>query len=72
MREGQTEIRRENLRNSSAVTVRSFAHPFAILIATLLCMFGSLLGLLVIGQTLNISSFTRIIIVVGIVHKIGS
>ncbi|MBI2685560.1 MAG: efflux RND transporter permease subunit [Acidobacteria bacterium] len=134
--EGQTEIRRENLRNLSAVTARlerrdlgsamkeiqerlprevklppgtdieygglyqiqresflgltqvlimstilifiilvfefrSFAHPFAILIATLLCTFGSLLGLLVTGQTLNISSFMGIIMVVGIVHKNG-
>ncbi len=136
MQEGQTEIRRENLRNLSAVTARlerrdlgsamkeiqerlpkevklppgteieygglyqiqkesflgltqvllmsivlifiilvfefrSFAHPFAILIATLLCTFGSLLGLLVTGQTLNISSFMGIIMVVGIVHKNG-
>ncbi|MEQ1945952.1 MAG: efflux RND transporter permease subunit [Bryobacteraceae bacterium] len=136
MQEGQTEIRRENLRNLSAVTARlerrdlgsamkeiqqrlpkevnlppgtdieygglyqiqqesflgltqvllmsivlifiilvfefrSFAHPFAILLATILCTFGSLLALLVTGQTLNISSFMGVIMVIGIVHKNG-
>lgn len=50
---------------------RSFAHPFAILLATVLCTFGSLLALLVTGQTLNISSFMGIIMVIGIVHKNG-
>ncbi|MDZ4799288.1 MAG: efflux RND transporter permease subunit [Bryobacteraceae bacterium] len=136
MQEGQTEIRRENLRNLSSVTARllrrdlgsaiqeiqerlpkevklppgtnieygglyqiqkesflgltqvllmsmvlifvilvfefrSFAHPFAILLATLLCTFGALLALLLTGQTLNISSFMGIIMVIGIVHKNG-
>lgn len=136
MLEGQTEIRRENLRNLSAVTARlekrdlgsamkeiqerlpkeiklppgteveygglyqiqkesflgltqvlgmsiilifiilvfefrSFAHPFAILLATILCTFGSLLALQLTGQTLNISSFMGIIMVIGIVHKNG-
>lgn len=136
MQEGQTEIRRENLRNLSAVTARlerrdlgsamkeiqerlpkevtlppgtdieygglyqiqresflgltqvllmsivlifiilvfefrSFAHPFAILLATILCTFGSLLALRVTSQTLNISSFMGIIMVIGIVHKNG-
>lgn len=136
MQEGQTEIRRENLRNLSAVTARlerrdlgsamkeiqqrlskevnlppgteveygglyqiqresflgltqvllmsivlifiilvfefrSFAHPFAILLATILCTFGSLLALLLTGQTLNISSFMGVIMVIGIVHKNG-
>jgi CzcA family heavy metal efflux pump len=50
---------------------RSFAHPFAILIATVLCTFGSLLALLVTGQTLNIASFMGLIMVIGIVHKNG-
>ena len=50
---------------------RSFAHPFAILLATLLCTFGSLLALHLTGQTLNISSFMGIIMVIGIVHKNG-
>ncbi len=50
---------------------RSFAHPFAILLATVLCTFGSLLALLITGQTLNISSFMGIIMVIGIVHKNG-
>ena len=136
MQEGQTEIRRENLRNLSAVTARlerrdlgsamqeiqrrlprelklppgtdieygglyqiqqesfrgltqvllmsiilifiilvfefrSFAHPFAILLATILCTFGSLLALMATNQTLNISSFMGIIMVIGIVHKNG-
>jgi CzcA family heavy metal efflux pump len=50
---------------------RSFAHPFAILLATVLCTFGSLLALLVTGETLNIASFMGVIMVIGIVHKNG-
>jgi multidrug efflux pump subunit AcrB len=50
---------------------RSFSHPVAILVATLLCGFGSLLALWVTGSTLNISSFMGMIMVVGIVHKNG-
>ena len=50
---------------------RSFAHPFAILLATILCTFGSLLALQITHQTLNISSFMGIIMVIGIVHKNG-
>ena len=136
MEEGQSEIRRENLRNMSAVTARlegrdlgsamneiqarlfkevrippgtdiefgglyqiqresflgltqvllgsillifiilvfefrSFSHPIAILVATVLCTSGSLLALWVTGTTLNISSFMGAIMVVGIVHKNG-
>ncbi len=50
---------------------RSFSHPIAILVATLLCSFGALLALKLTGQTLNISSFMGAIMVVGIVHKNG-
>jgi multidrug efflux pump subunit AcrB len=50
---------------------RSFSHPIAILVATLLCSFGALLALLVTRQTLNICSFMGAIMVVGIVHKNG-
>ncbi|MBS1788676.1 MAG: efflux RND transporter permease subunit [Acidobacteria bacterium] len=50
---------------------RSFSHPIAILIATILCGFGALLALWLTGQTLNISSFMGAIMVVGIVHKNG-
>lgn len=50
---------------------RSYSHPLAILAATLLCTFGSLLALFLAGQTLNISSFMGVIMVVGIVHKNG-
>lgn len=50
---------------------RSFSHPIAILIATVLCTSDSLLALLVTNTTLNISSFMGIIIVVGIVRKNG-
>ncbi|MBI1749668.1 MAG: efflux RND transporter permease subunit [Acidobacteria bacterium] len=50
---------------------RSFSHPIAILVATMLCSFGALLALYVTGQTLNISSFMGAIMVVGIVHKNG-
>ncbi|MCL5744253.1 MAG: efflux RND transporter permease subunit [Acidobacteria bacterium] len=136
MDEGQTEIRRENLRNLSAVTARlegrdlgsameeikerlfkeiklpprteiefgglyqmqresflglsqvllgsillifiilvfefrSFSHPIAILVATILCGSGALLALYVTKTTLNISSFMGAIMVVGIVHKNG-
>ena len=136
MDEGQTEIRRENLRNLSAVTARlenrdlgsamdeikqrlfkevaippgteiefgglyqmqresflgltqvllgsillifiilvfefrSFSHPIAILVATILCGSGALLALYITGTTLNISSFMGAIMVVGIVHKNG-
>jgi CzcA family heavy metal efflux pump len=50
---------------------RSFSHPIAILVATLLCSFGALLALKLTGQTLNISSLMGAILVVGIVHKNG-
>jgi multidrug efflux pump subunit AcrB len=50
---------------------RSFSHPIAILMATLLCGFGALLALLLTGSTLNISSFMGAIMVVGIVQKNG-
>ena len=50
---------------------RSFSHPLAILIATILCGFGALLALLITKSTLNISSFMGAIMVVGIVHKNG-
>ena len=50
---------------------RSFSHPIAILVATVLCTFGALLALFVTRTTLNISSFMGAIMVVGIVHKNG-
>ena len=50
---------------------RSFAHPIAILAATVLCLSGALLALWVTGSTLNISSFMGTIMVIGIVHKNG-
>jgi len=50
---------------------RSFSHPIAILVATILCGSGALLALWLTGQTLNISSFMGAIMVVGIVHKNG-
>jgi len=50
---------------------QSFTHPIAILVATILCGFGSLLALWLTGSTLNISSFMGMIMVVGIVHKNG-
>jgi len=50
---------------------RSFSHPTAILIATILCGSGALLALWITGTTLNISSFMGAIMVVGIVHKNG-
>ncbi|MBS1814699.1 MAG: efflux RND transporter permease subunit [Acidobacteria bacterium] len=50
---------------------RSFSHPIAILIATVLCTSGSLLALFITRTSLNISSLMGIIMVVGIVHKNG-
>ncbi len=50
---------------------RSFSHPLAILVATILCGSGALLALWITGTTLNISSFMGAIMVVGIVHKNG-
>ncbi len=50
---------------------RSFSHPIAILVATILCGSGALLALWVTRNTLNISSFMGAIMVVGIVHKNG-
>jgi multidrug efflux pump subunit AcrB len=50
---------------------RSFAHPIAIVVATLLCSVGALAALLLTHSTLNISSFMGAIMVVGIVHKNG-
>jgi multidrug efflux pump subunit AcrB len=50
---------------------RSFSHPIAILVATILCGSGALVALWVTGTTLNISSFMGAIMVVGIVHKNG-
>ena len=50
---------------------RSFSHPIAILVATVLCGFGALLALFLTSTTLNISSFMGAIMVVGIVHKNG-
>jgi CzcA family heavy metal efflux pump len=50
---------------------RSFAHPIAIVTATLLCSVGAFFALWITGSTLNISSFMGAIMVVGIVHKNG-
>jgi multidrug efflux pump subunit AcrB len=50
---------------------RSFSHPIAILVATILCGSGALMALWITGTTLNISSFMGAIMVVGIVHKNG-
>lgn len=50
---------------------RSFSHPIAILVATILCGSGALAALWITNTTLNISSFMGAIMVVGIVHKNG-
>jgi CzcA family heavy metal efflux pump len=50
---------------------RSFSHPIAILIATVLCSSGTLLALYITHTTLNIASFMGAIMVIGIVHKNG-
>lgn len=50
---------------------RSFSHPIAILVATILCGSGALLALFLTHQTLNISSFMGTIMVIGIVQKNG-
>jgi CzcA family heavy metal efflux pump len=50
---------------------RSFSHPTAIVVVTLLCTSGALLALYLTKTTLNISSFMGLIMVVGIVQKNG-
>jgi CzcA family heavy metal efflux pump len=50
---------------------RSFSHPIAILVATVLCSFGALLALRITGSSFNISSFMGAIMVVGLVIKNG-
>lgn len=54
-----------------AFEFQSLAHPIAILVATILCGFGSFAALFVSGHTLNVASFMGTIMVVGIVHKNG-
>jgi multidrug efflux pump subunit AcrB len=82
---GLYEIQQESFRGLTTVLLgsillifiilvfefRSFSHPIAILIATILCGFGTLLALELTGMTLNISSFMGAIMVIGIVHKNG-
>ncbi len=53
------------------IEFRTFSHPIAILIATILCGSGALAALYLTDKTLNISSFMGLIMVVGIVHKNG-
>jgi len=50
---------------------RSFSHPIAILVATVLCSFGALLALRITGASFNICSFMGAIMVVGLVIKNG-
>lgn len=54
-----------------AFEFRSFSHPTAILVATILCGSGALFALVCTGMTLNIASFMGIIMVIGIVQKNG-
>jgi CzcA family heavy metal efflux pump len=82
---GQYQMQRESFRGLTMVLLmsmllifiilvfefRSFSHPIAILLATILCGFGALLALALTHTTLNISSFMGAIMVVGIVHKNG-
>lgn len=50
---------------------RSFSHPTAIVVASILCTSGALAALWITRTTLNISSFMGVIMVVGIVQKNG-
>jgi multidrug efflux pump subunit AcrB len=82
---GLYQIQRESFRGLTQVLLasillifiilvfefRSFSHPVAILVATVLCGFGALVALWATGSTLNVSSFMGAIMVVGIVHKNG-
>jgi CzcA family heavy metal efflux pump len=82
---GQYQIQKESFEGLTAVLLlsillifiilvfefRSFSHPIAILLATILCGFGALLALYFTGTALNISSFMGAIMVIGIVHKNG-
>jgi multidrug efflux pump len=47
----------------------SFVHPFTILLALPLALFGAFLGLALLGMTLNIYSFIGIVMLVGLVTK---
>ncbi|MFB3778374.1 MAG: efflux RND transporter permease subunit [Bryobacteraceae bacterium] len=53
------------------IEFRSFSHPIAILVVTILCGSGALAALWMTGTTLNISSFMGAIMVIGIVQKNG-
>jgi multidrug efflux pump len=47
----------------------SFVHPFTILLALPLAIFGAFLGLVLLGMTLNIYSFIGMVMLVGLVTK---
>lgn len=53
------------------IEFRSFAHPIAIVVGSVLALGGVLLALLVTKTTLNVVSFMGMIMVVGIVAKNG-
>jgi len=54
-----------------AILYEHFIHPFTILTALPLAIFGALIALLVTGQELDIFSFVGLILLVGLVKKNG-
>lgn len=53
------------------IEFRSFAHPIAIVFGAVLALGGVLLGLFIMGSTLNVVSLMGMIMVIGIVAKNG-
>lgn len=54
-----------------AILYEDFVHPFTILTALPLAIFGALIALLLTGQELDIFSFVGLILLVGLVKKNG-
>ena len=54
-----------------AILYENFVHPFTILTALPLAIFGALVALLVMGQELDLFSFVGLILLVGLVKKNG-
>ena len=54
-----------------AAQFESFKHPFTIMLTVPLAIFGGILGLLVVGSSINIFSQIALIILIGLATKNG-
>ena len=54
-----------------AAQFESFKHPFTIMLTVPLAIFGGILGLLVVGSSINIFSQIALIILIGLAAKNG-